>query len=476
MKKTLVVLVCIFLTAGFAGCGNSDQYEGIVEDENLSSWETVEYKDFSFDVNKDWVYERNDRGTDFYYLVENKQRPFLMCSSNEAEYPNYLHLLHAARDAAVGDGTLISDTEASYNGIFGCEMVYIPGASFSTNSAYIHLFFTIYDGEMFFFGFCFDQGDEDAYQLEIAHVFNSLKLTSGGENPIIEYDEEQTKVDSLIAYIDTIGEVSLDSGEAITNAEKAYSELSADYKNKVSNLSILETARKAFDPICVEHVVALIDSIGKVSLVSASAIEEAEKFYGYLSSDSKELVTNYEVLVTSRATYNELRAAEDERLAAAEDRLKTGRKSPGMYKVGTDLPAGEYVITGSGYFEITKDSTGDFGSIIANDNFENRTIVTLTDGQYFSFTGGRMCMIEEAPSVDLSSGKLKEGMYLVGTDVPAGEYKLVPDSGGGYMEITSNSKHSLGSISSNDFFENERYVTIRNGQYLKLSMCKMILD
>lgn len=52
----------------------------------------------------------------------------------------------------------------------------------------------------------------------------------------------------------------------------------------------------------------------------------------------------------------------------------------GQYKVGTDMPAGEYVIVGSGYLQISSDSSGEFGSIVENDNYSNRTIISVTDG------------------------------------------------------------------------------------------------
>jgi len=155
--------------------------------------------------------------------------------------------------------------------------------------------------------------------------------------------------------------------------------------------------------------------------------------------------------------------------------IKTYRS--GMYKVGTDLPAGEYVIITSSltYMEILRDSSGTFESIIANDNFTSRTIVTLEEGQYFNFTKGTMYAIEDAPALNLGS-VLPEGMYLVGVDIPAGEYK-VRTTGiiGGYFEICRDSTHSFYSIIANDFFEGEKYITVQEGQYLQLSSAELIL-
>lgn len=56
----------------------------------------------------------------------------------------------------------------------------------------------------------------------------------------------------------------------------------------------------------------------------------------------------------------------------------------GMHKVGTDIPAGEYLIIPSGmaYFQVSSDSTGTLDSIISNDNHTGTRYVTVEDGQY----------------------------------------------------------------------------------------------
>ncbi len=149
----------------------------------------------------------------------------------------------------------------------------------------------------------------------------------------------------------------------------------------------------------------------------------------------------------------------------------------GMYKVGTDIPEGEYVIITSKYtyFEITKDSSGEFSSLIANDNFNNQTIVTLKNGQYFSFNGGRMYAFIDAPVVKPVDGLLPDGMYKCGVHFKPGEYKVIP-SGHGYYEIDKNSSHLFGAIISNKNFENDRYITIKSGQYIKLTRASLKIN
>ena len=156
-----------------------------------------------------------------------------------------------------------------------------------------------------------------------------------------------------------------------------------------------------------------------------------------------------------------------------------GSIKEGMYKVGTDLSAGEYVIitnnSEQGYMQITKDSTGTFDSIISNENIANRTYVTVNDTEYLTVKSGKIYPLDKAPKIDTSSGTLSDGMYKVGTDIQAGEYKINSPSNG-YIEITSGSRHTLDGIISNDNFTGDKYITIQDGQYMKLHNATLTLN
>ncbi|MGI6266695.1 MAG: hypothetical protein ACOYJ9_06415 [Candidatus Metalachnospira sp.] len=144
------------------------------------------------------------------------------------------------------------------------------------------------------------------------------------------------------------------------------------------------------------------------------------------------------------------------------------------YKVGTDIPAGEYVLFCdgiSGYFQISSDSSGSFEAIVANDNFYTNSIVTVSDGQYFQISSSYAVPIEEVNELDTT----KDGMFKIGTHLPAGEYKLTvaenSTMGSGYYEVNGDSSHSFNSIISNGNFEGDTYITVSDGQYLKLVDC-----
>lgn len=167
----------------------------------------------------------------------------------------------------------------------------------------------------------------------------------------------------------------------------------------------------------------------------------------------------------------------DKASSSEKEAKKAQSFSEGMYKVGTDLPAGEYVLVTDSlsYFQISKNSTGTLDSIISNDNFSNRSIITVNKDQYLTVKGATIYALADAPAVDISSGTLPEGMYKIGTDIEAGEYKVHPNSGMSYCEVSKSSTHTLDSIVSNDNFTADKYITVKEGQYLKIAGAELLL-
>lgn len=149
----------------------------------------------------------------------------------------------------------------------------------------------------------------------------------------------------------------------------------------------------------------------------------------------------------------------------------------GTYEVGEDIPAGEYVIISEfAYFERAKDLEDEIESIIANGFAVNRTIITISKGEYFEFTDGIAYPIDKAPKVTISSGKLPEGMYKIGLDLPAGKYTVVATDDDCYLEIAKDSTHSMLSIITNSIFDGEKHVTVKDGQYLTVDYGYIIIE
>jgi hypothetical protein len=148
--------------------------------------------------------------------------------------------------------------------------------------------------------------------------------------------------------------------------------------------------------------------------------------------------------------------------------------SASTYKVGVDIPAGEYYLENTGpisaYMAVYGDSSG--SNILVNENFETHYYITLESGQYFEISSGRALPVNSLQAV-FSAGELSAGMYRVGADIPAGEYKLTEISPGAslaYMCVYDNSSANQ-EIQTNDIFEGSKYITVTDGQYLYLSGC-----
>ncbi len=113
--------------------------------------------------------------------------------------------------------------------------------------------------------------------------------------------------------IDAIGEVTLDSGDAIDAARAAYDKLPEAKKALVDNYEKLTAAEEAYtalvDAAAAKAVDDLIDAIGEVTLESGDAIKAARAAYDALTDTQKELVKNYEKLLAAEELYEELTAS-----------------------------------------------------------------------------------------------------------------------------------------------------------------------
>ena len=156
----------------------------------------------------------------------------------------------------------------------------------------------------------------------------------------------------------------------------------------------------------------------------------------------------------------------------AEDGSINNPYPAGIYKVGNDIPSGEYIFvadSGAAYVCVSNDSNQD--DIIENENFNYTYIITVSDGQYLQ---AKRCSFVTADDHTLTindDGSFHSGMYRVGVDIAPGEYKLIAeDSDQAYYCIYNNSAVPL-DIVNNDIFEGSTYVTVQEGQYLLIKRC-----
>jgi hypothetical protein len=173
---------------------------------------------------------------------------------------------------------------------------------------------------------------------------------------------------------------------------------------------------------------------------------------------------------TASAATNE---ESEKAVAASKKESSPNYIKAGMYKVGSELPAGEYIIEATGnpaYYQVSSDSSGEFDSIIVNDTFDKGVFgyIVLQDGDYIKVERGRMVVAAELtlqPKLDA----IPPSTYKVGKDIPAGEYKLTPTSETAYWERSRNPRDSINGIIANDVLSESAYVTVRDGEYFKIT-------
>ena len=143
--------------------------------------------------------------------------------------------------------------------------------------------------------------------------------------------DNQLIANPVIAKIDAIGDVELsfECEDKIDKAIAAYEALTDAQKALVSNYDILTTAIETYktlrtaadkrytDKVRSDAVIARINLIGRVEYTEyvKSMIDKAITAYNALTDDQKALVTNYDVLITAKQTYDKL--AEDKAKADA---------------------------------------------------------------------------------------------------------------------------------------------------------------
>ncbi len=157
--------------------------------------------------------------------------------------------------------------------------------------------------------------------------------------------------------------------------------------------------------------------------------------------------------------------------AKPEDKKVKPIKS-GTYKVGSDLTPGEYLFFAKGMDMLNAQviALEHLESIVFNDNVKGHLYLTVNEGEYLKITGGEMYPVVEAPSVVPEDRLYKDGMYKVGQDIPGGEHKIILTSDFmGYYEVSADSRHDLYSIITNENVQGDTYLTIQDGQYIKLN-------
>lgn len=153
-------------------------------------------------------------------------------------------------------------------------------------------------------GASYNSGMDRQYGTTTAAVLSRLPELSLKMTGWYVHDVEQK--------IAAIGDVTLDSEEAIQAARAAYDALRDQRKEQVSNYDVLTAAEARLAQLqdeAVAHVEELIDAIGQpVIPASRAAVEAARAAYDALSRKLQERVGNYDVLLAAEARLAQLNA------------------------------------------------------------------------------------------------------------------------------------------------------------------------
>lgn len=152
--------------------------------------------------------------------------------------------------------------------------------------------------------------------------------------------EQKAKLDNVVYLIEAIGEVNLDSNEAIEAAEMAFEALAEEEKSEIKESGDkLEANRASYEKLVMEHhaadVIDSINAIGKVTLDSEDRISSTRKAYDALNDDEKALVTNFDALQTAESQLMDLHATNvidsiniiGEVTLASEESIENARKA-----------------------------------------------------------------------------------------------------------------------------------------------------
>lgn len=144
----------------------------------------------------------------------------------------------------------------------------------------------------------------------------------------------------------------------------------------------------------------------------------------------------------------------------------------GMYKIGTDIPEGEYFVWATSYFcsvQVSSDSSGSVASNITTEMCDTFMFISVRSGQYLDVSGGSFVPANIAPVPEMQeNGTYKPGMYRVGIDIPAGEYKVAATDDFCYIQVLKDSFGLISSHVNTEYVDGQAYVTVIEGQYLSV--------
>ena len=164
---------------------------------------------------------------------------------------------------------------------------------------------------------------------------------------------------------------------------------------------------------------------------------------------------------------------------------ENGNYAAGVYRVGTDIPAGGYWFTGMSdelsYFYIlkpTKTGATTYNTVHIN-NYYGHNLANLEDGEVLILDNqGTMVSLNQMSKT--FSAPYKSGVYRVGTDIPEGTYQLIVGDGADdysacYVMADLNFDEDSSYLYSDYFVKGDKpeTITLKAGTYVELYNMQM---
>ena len=147
-------------------------------------------------------------------------------------------------------------------------------------------------------------------------LISNYSTLEAAETRYSELESKKAKADEFIALVEAIGEVSYPgSKEAIQQALDLYYELDQETKAFVGQPILTSFGYKVYTfnnlrEAAMDNAYAKINEIGEVTINSGEAIKEAREACNNLDEEDRLNLTNYDKLVAAETRYNELIDAE----------------------------------------------------------------------------------------------------------------------------------------------------------------------
>ena len=257
----------------------------------------------------------------------------------------------------------------------------------------------------------YGDGIDNPYGTSAAAIVSQL--------PALSLKLEGWHVNDVIEKIDAIGEVTLESEEAIVAARAAYEALTEAQKAQVTNYDKLTAAEARLANLkAAKPVDDMIDAIGEVTLESEDAIAAARAAYEALTEAQQAEVKSYDKLTAAEARLAVLKPAKPvEKLIDAIGEVTLGSESAiaaarTAYDNLTEAQQAEV----KNYDKLTA-AEGAYARLLAEQS-ERLEKIYKTTGDYIAALG--------TPGVGSTGGEwMVIGLARSGRTVPAGYYDNV---------------------------------------------------